>query len=109
MILGVPSAAKRTLLGFSRGGRRPDHGLGDAVRQRFDQLGCPPCRPGRALELPVQAAPREILQLEEWQAIGLADVVDLHDMRVWSWAMAWASARNRAADGAGMAAAQDHL
>ena len=56
--------------------------LGDAVRQRLDQLDRLPRRPGGAGELPVQAPAIDELQLEERQAVGLAAVVDLHDVGV---------------------------
>ena len=56
--------------------------LGHRAGQLFDQAGRPLRRPGGAVELPVQAAAGHVLQLEEGQAVGLADVVDLDDVRV---------------------------
>ena len=84
--------------------------LGDAARQRFDQLGRPPRRPGRAVESTVQAAAVDVLQLEEGQAVGLADVVDLHDVGVLQAGDGLGLGQE--ADGglgAGMGAGQDHL
>src|SRR5262249_20301344 len=41
-----------------------------------------PRRPGSAVKLPVQAAAGEVLQLEEWETVGLADVVDADYVRM---------------------------
>ena len=85
-------------------------GLGDAARHGFDQLGGPLRRPGRAVETPVQAAAVDVLQLEERQAVGLADVVDLHDVGVLQPGDGLRFGQE--ADGgldAGMGAGQDHL
>ena len=84
--------------------------LGDAARQRFDQLGRPPRRPGRAVEPPVQAAAVDELQLEERQAVGLADVVDLHDVGVLQAGDGLRLGQEAGGGlGAGMGAGQDHL
>ena len=56
--------------------------LGDAGCQGLDQRRRPPSRPGGAVEPLVQAAPLDVLQLEEGEAVGLARVVDLDDIGV---------------------------
>ena len=56
--------------------------LADAARQRLDQLGRQPGRPGGAVEPAVEAAALDVLELEERQAVGLADMADLHDVGV---------------------------
>ena len=56
--------------------------LGNAPGYLLDQPRGTLRRPGNAIELSVQAAAGDILELQERQAIGLADVVDLHDVRV---------------------------
>ena len=57
-------------------------GLGDAARQLLGQACRLPRRPRGSVELLVEAAARDELQLEESQALRLTDVVDLHDMWV---------------------------
>ena len=76
----------------------------------FDQPGRPPRRPGRAVEPAVQAAAVDVLQLEERQAVGLADVVDLDDVGVLQ-AGDGLGLGQEAGDGlgAGMGPGQDHL
>ena len=56
--------------------------LGDGLRQHLDEPGRPSGRPGGAVEPLAQAAPLDVLQLEVGEPVGLADVVDLHDVGV---------------------------
>jgi len=84
--------------------------LGDAARERFDQLGRLPRRPGLAAQPPVQTAAGDVLQLEERQAVGLADVVDLHDIGVLQAGDGLRLGQEASyALGTGMGTAQDHL
>ena len=79
-------------------------------RQPFDELGRPPRRPGRPVEPPVQAAALEVLQLEVGEAVGLSDVVDLHDVGMLQAGDGLRLGQESGAGlGAGMATAQDHL
>ena len=57
-------------------------GLGDRAGQDLDQPGGLRGGPRRAVQLPVEAAARQVLQLEEGQAARLADMVDLDDAGV---------------------------
>ena len=108
--LGVPSAARRTFPGFRSRWTMPIRCASATPRQRFDQLGRPPRRPGRAVEPPVQAAAGDVLQLEERQAVGLADVVDLHDVGVLKPGDRLRLGQEASGRlDAGMGAAQDHL
>ena len=85
-------------------------GLGDP---QGHLLGKPrrPCRgPGRAVELLVQAAAGEVLQLEERQAIGVADVADLDDRRMLEPGDRLGLGHEPGhVFGAGVSAGQDHL
>ena len=84
--------------------------LGDAAGQRLDQRRRPPRRPGGAVEPPVQAAALDILQLEEGQAVGLADVVDLDDVGVLEPGDGLGLGEEAdGGDGVGVGAGQDHL
>ena len=66
--------------------------------------------PGRAVEPTVEAAAVDVLQLEERQAVGLADVADLDDMGVLEMRdRAGLGQEPRQRLGPGMGAAQDHL
>ena len=57
-------------------------GLGDPQGHLLGKPSRPRRGPGRAVELLVQAAAGDVLQLEERQAIGVADVADLDDRRM---------------------------
>ena len=84
--------------------------LGDAPGQLLGQPGGTPRRPGDAVELPVQAAALDVLELQEGQAIGLADVVDLDDVRVPEPGDRHGLGVEPGGDlGVGMGAGQDHL
>ena len=83
MILGVPSAVSRTLAGFRSRWTMPwlvggVHG----PRQRLDQPAASCGGSGVPSSLLVEAAAVDELQREEGQAVVLADLVDLHDVRV---------------------------
>ena len=81
--LGVPSAASRTLAGFRSRWTMPSR-CASATPRASVSTSSAACRagPGGAVEPAVEAAAVEVLQLEEGQAVGLADVVDLHDVGV---------------------------
>ena len=52
---------------------------GDGLGQSLDQLGGRGRYPRRAVELPIQAAARHILQLEKRQSTRFPDMVDLNN------------------------------
>ena len=83
MILGVPSAASRTLPGFRSRWTMPSR-CASATPRASASTSSAARRAGQGVpsSRSVQAAPVDVLQLEVGQAVGLADVVDLHDVGV---------------------------
>jgi hypothetical protein len=85
-------------------------GLGDPQGHLLGKPRCPQRGPGRAIELLVQAALGNILELEERQTIGLADVADLDNtpMREPGDRLGFGHEPGYVL-GAGMSAGEDHL
>ena len=111
MILGVPSAASRTLAGFRSRWTIPRRCASATARASAStSVGGPPRRPGRAVEPLVQAAAVDELQREVRQAVGLADLVDLHDVGVLQAGDGLRLGQEAGGGlGVGVGAGQDHL
>ena len=112
MTLGVPSAASRMLAGFRSRWTIPSRcASAIAAGQRLDQPSPPAaaargCRRAARSRLP----PADVLQLEEGQAVGLADVVDLDDVGVLELGDGLGLGQEAGGgDGVGVGAGQDHL
>ena len=82
-ILGAPSAVSSTLAGFRSRWTTP-RSVGELHRPASSshKVGGPARRPRRAVEMGGQGAALDVLQREVGQAIDLADLVNLHDVRV---------------------------
>ena len=111
VILGVPSAASRTLPGFRSRWTMPSR-CASATARASASINSAARRAGQGVPSSRRSRlpPSTILQLEEGQAVGLADVVDLHDVGV---LQAGDGLRlGQEADGGlvvGMGTGQDHL
>ncbi len=82
VILAVPSFVSRTLAGFRSRWMTPRVSVGHGPCQGGHQLGGGARRPGGAVQPVGQAAALDQLQGEVRQAVALADLVNLHDIRV---------------------------
>ena len=109
--LGRAVGGHRILAGLRSRWTIPSRWASAIARARIStRLGGPLRQPGRAVEPLVQAAAGQVLQLEERQAAGLADGVDLDDVRVLELGDRLGLAEE-AGDGLGrgVRAGQDHL
>jgi hypothetical protein len=79
---GVSSAARRMLPGLRSRWTIPSQCASATPRATDSISAASSRRPGRAVESTVQAATAQKLQLEEREAVSLANVVDLHDVGV---------------------------